>query len=391
MVGNTAFQTQALSAPGKVALLAKPGGPNTGVGRYVAMMEAGLRQQGVDVARVAPVAPPLPGIYPLLGRLKLDLRAFLANYPVWASLPAAAITHVTSQNLASLLLFRRPPGRTVVTVHDIIPYILRDSPAMGAYRSVAERLFDRMAMAGLRRADALIADSAYTKRTLVRHLGIPEQRIAVVHLGIDHQRFRMQLPPHGLRARYGLPNDRRFIIYVGSEDPRKNLPTLIEALALLRRAIPDVALIKVGRAHFERERLRLKELAARHGVQDAVYFLDDVPEDDLPALYGLASVCAMPSHYEGFGFPVLEAMACGTPVVCADATSLPELAGDAALRFSLGPNEVADMVVALARALDPLERAEMRRAGLARAASFRWEKTVQEVMACYHEVGGLSA
>jgi glycosyltransferase involved in cell wall biosynthesis len=367
----------------KVALVAKPGGTHTGIGRYVAMLHGGLRAAGVDAVRVAPSALPLPNAgYALLRRSGVDLHTFLLNYPIWARYPRADVYHLTSQNLASLLLFRRPAGKVIVTVHDIIPYILRAHPQLRAYRSAADALFDRMAMAGLRRADHLVADSLYTRQCVIEHLGIAAERIDVVYLGIAHERFRPSPVPPDIPQRYGLPAGRRYLIYVGSEDPRKNLPALVRALAEVRRAAPDVEFIKVGRAHFASERQRLSELAVRLGVRQAIHFLDDVPEDDLPALYNLADVCVMPSLYEGFGFPALEAMACGTPVVCARASSLPEVVGTAGALVD--PHDELALARTLAALLaDEERRRQLGRGGREQAARFTWDRAVSETQRLY--------
>jgi len=371
--------------PRKVVLVAKPGAANTGVGRYVHMLQDGLRAADLDAVRVAPALPPLPrSVYASFQRARMDLRTFLLNYPIWITYPSADIYHLTSQNLASLLLFRRPKGRLIVTVHDIIPYIVRRNPRLRAYRGAADALFDRMAMAGLKRADCLIADSHFTKECVVRHLGIAPDRIVVVHLGVDHERFRPCAVPAALGRRYGLPEDRRYLIYVGSEDPRKNVSSLIQALAEVRRRMPGVELIKVGRAHFLQERARLCDLAEQLGVRAAIHFLDDVPEEDLPVLYSFADLCVMPSLYEGFGFPVLEALACGTPVVCAAAASLPEIAGDAALLFRPGPGEATRLADAIVRMLGQRDLYQsMRTRGLAHAATFVWERAVHQTLDVY--------
>jgi glycosyltransferase involved in cell wall biosynthesis len=368
-----------------IALITKPGGAHTGVGRYAGMLHTGLRAAGVDARAVAPAAPPLPRAgYALLRRGGLDLRAFLMTYPIWARYPRADVYHFTSQNLASLLLLRRPAGRVVVTVHDIIPYMLRDDSRLRAYHGAADRLLDRMAMAGLRRADQLIADSQYTKECVVRCLGIAPERIDSIPLAVAPERFTPLAVPASIGARFGLPEGQRYLIYVGSEDPRKNLDALIRALAEVRRHLPDVELIKVGRAHFAAERERLRALATQLDVLRAIHFLDDVAEDDLPVLYNLAELCVMPSLYEGFGLPVLEAQSCGTPVVCADASSLPEVAGGAALLVACQASAGAALGDAIARALNDHElRRNLRARGLTNAAGFTWARTVGQTIETY--------
>lgn len=391
---DPAVQPSAYAALGPIALLAKPGGSQTGVGRYVASLQAELELAGVSAARVTPPLPPLPvPLYGLLLRAGLDARAFFSNFPVWPDHRPANVYHLTSQNLASLLAFSRPRGRVVVTVHDILPYMLRDDPRLSTYRTAADRLLDRLAMLGLRRADLLISDSAFTRDCLIAHLGVPPERIAVVHLGIDQARFRPVARDPALLARYSLPAERRYLIYVGSEDPRKNLEALLRALAIARSAHPDLALIKVGRAHFTRERERLTRLAVELGVRDAIHLLDDVPEDDLVGLYSLAEVAVQPSRFEGFGFPLLEAMACGTPAIFARAASLPELAGEAGLGFDPAlPDAAATLAGLITRVIsDPELAARLRGEGLRRASAFTWARTARETAACYAQHKNLAS
>jgi glycosyltransferase involved in cell wall biosynthesis len=370
---------------GRVALIAEPSGPNTGIGRYVQMLHTGVREAGVDAVRVAPTLPPLPSIsYRLLRLLGRDLQAFLRNYPLWSTYPKADIYHLTSQALALLLLFRRPKGKVVVTIHDIFPYMLRNDPQLRSPYAT-DHVFPRLAMAGLKRADHLIAVSHYAKQCVVEHLGIAPEKIAVVYNGIDHERFRPLPVLPAIRESYGLPQGRRYLIYVGSEDPRKNLVTLVRALAQLRRELPDVELIKVGRSHFDRERQRLTELVTQLGVRTFIHFLEDVPEDDLPLLYNLADLCVMPSLYEGFGFPVLEAMACGTPVVYANAGSLPEIAGNAGVQVSpCDVDTLASTLVALLKSRD--NQWLLRHTGQDQAGRFTWTATIQSTAAVYGQL-----
>ena len=364
----------------RVQLVSKPGTTKTGIGRYAFELERGLRAAGVDV-RSASLTQPLPEPVARLGRRAgYDVEAFFRSYPLRADVRPGYITHLTSQTLATLLLTQRLPRPVVVTVHDILPYLLRDDPALSVYRNQAQRLFDALAMRGLRRADRLIADSHYTKRTVVDALGIPAGRIDVVHLGVDTERFRPLPVPNAFRMRYGLPADRRYVLYVGSEDPRKNVPLLLRAFAMVRRELPDLILLKVGAAAFPEQRVRHRELAASLGIADAVRWIDDVPEEDLPLCYNVADVLAFPSRYEGFGFPVLEALACGTPVVALRASSVPELVGDAAVLI----DDPAPNVLAAALA-DVLARPRPEAEPLvSRTRPFSWWRT----LAATHETYG---
>jgi glycosyltransferase involved in cell wall biosynthesis len=370
----------------KVVLLGDRSGERTGIGRYLEKLQAGLQEVGLDVVTTVPTAPRVPPFvhrgFRLIGR---DLRAFLTNYPLWSVYPPADTYHLTSQTLASLLLVSGPRGRVVVTVHDIFPYMLRSDPELRSPHA-GDHVYHRLAMAGLKRADHVIADSEYTKRCLIEHLDIPAETITVVHLGIDHARFRPSSRDSEIRARYELEPERRYLLYVGTEDPRKRLGVLVQALAQIRRDLPDVELIKVGLAHFERERYRLLETADHLGVRTAIHFLEDVPEEDLPALYSTVDLYVTTSPFEGFGFTVLEAMACGTPVVCSNTGALPEIVGPAGVKVPPGSAEaLAAAILDLLGRPDRLE--SLRKEGLDRAAAFTWAATARgtaAVYACLH-------
>lgn len=185
----------------RVALIAKPGPEGTGVGRYTAQLRAGLLAQGHEVIVVQPIVP-LPAALVRAARrwLGWDLAAFFDNYPVWARYPRADLYHYTAQNLAALLLFRPPPGPAVVTVHDLTPWLARDDPEARGRRPRLEGAFDRLARAGLRRADELIANSAFAHDSL-RRAGVvggpgatvPDQ--ARLAAGWDELAAGLSLPP----------------------------------------------------------------------------------------------------------------------------------------------------------------------------------------------------
>jgi len=184
-----------------------------------------------------------------------------------------------------------------------------------------------------------------------------------------------------VRQRYGLPE--RFAIHVGTIEPRKNLSRLIEALQSLRDSGLVVPLVVVGARGWLYDEFfrRLEGL----GIREDVYFPGFVPTADLPLLYGAATMALVPSVYEGFGLPVLEAMACGTPVVSSDRSSLPELGGDAAHYFD--PYDVGAMAAAIREVwTDAERRREMRERGLAQAARFSWEQAARETLAVYERL-----
>lgn len=151
----------------RIAIIAKLGHADTGVGRYTSNLSAALQALGHEVSVVNPIVP-LPGVLVRAVRRLLgwDLYAFFQNYPIWVRYPEAEVYHFASQNLVTLLLLRRPPGKTVVTVHDTIPWLVRSHPELRIYDHRVAELFDRMALVGLRHVDGLVADSAFTQDSL---------------------------------------------------------------------------------------------------------------------------------------------------------------------------------------------------------------------------------
>jgi glycosyltransferase involved in cell wall biosynthesis len=200
-------------------------------------------------------------------------------------------------------------------------------------------------------------------------------------------RYR-QLDPDAVApalGRYGV--EPPYILYVGSLEKRKNLPRLLQAYARLRQDLPGWKLVIVGARKWKSA--PIFDTLSRLGLEPYVHFTGFVEEDDLPALYNGADLFCFPSLYEGFGLPVLEAMACGTPVVTSSTSSLPEVAGEAALLVD--PYDVEAIAAAMRRVLsDPELAQDLRARGLARAAQFTWERTARETIAVYERVLGKS-
>jgi glycosyltransferase involved in cell wall biosynthesis len=170
------------------------------------------------------------------------------------------------------------------------------------------------------------------------------------------------------------------VLYVGSEDPRKNIRTLLQAFALLREQVGNVRLLMVGRVHAAAERDRLLALVDELGITGSVDFIEDADDDDLLHFYNAANVVVLPSFYEGFGFPAIEAMACGTPAVVSNRSSLLELVDDPTARID--PGDAA----ALCHAIRTRLNGDARDALLKNAARFTWDRTVQETLQVYEHV-----
>ena len=262
-----------------------------------------------------------------------------------------------------------PGAPTVITVHDLAIYLRPEWFPPGqpfSTRIVVPRSIER--------ADSVIAVSRNTARDLERIFELPADRVDVIPEGVSAA-FQ-PLPPEPLaeaRQRYDLPE--RFILFVGTLEPRKNLATLVDAWeALPKSDRPD--LVVAGGWGWRTEALRERLSRVGSGLRR----LGSVPYADLPALYNLATLLAHPAHYEGFGLTPLEAMACGTPVVCSNAASLPEVVGPAAL--TVPPDAAEAWTEALRRLLqEPELGASLRTQGLLRAAEFTWERAARQTYA----------
>ena len=269
-------------------------------------------------------------------------------------------------------------AKCVVTVHDVIPLIL---PRTFTLR---HRLVVRMALARVRqKADRIIVPSQTVKRDVVQHLGLAEDLVVVTPEGCE-PRFRPVPAEASLRevaAKYGLPP--RYVLAVGTLEPRKNLTTLLEAFARLRRAAaidPALRIVLAGARGWLEE--PIFQTVRSLGLEQVVCFPGFIDDDDLPAVYSGAAVFVFPSLYEGFGLPLLEAMACGVPVITSNISSMPEVAGDAAMLVD--PRNVDGLAAAIAQVLrDEALRDRLRGAGIARARQFSWETAARQTLDAY--------
>lgn len=276
--------------------------------------------------------------------------------------------------------------RYLVTAHDLIRLQdVRRGTGHISEPGARDRAMIRLDYRGVAMATGVIAPSEATRRELVDELGINPERIRVVPMGVDHELFR-PVPERPIAAQY--------LLFVGSEHPRKGLSTLFAAFAELK-ARPELAglrLVKVGSPGSDEGPYRQATLAAmrRFGLDGHVLFTGRVDDRQLRAFYSGAECLVLPSRAEGFGLPALEAMACGCPAVVARAGALPETAGDAALVFETG--DVRALRAALEQVLGRGDvRWELRRRGLVRAAGFSWRRTAAETLSAYEALLGAAA
>lgn len=311
------------------------------------------------------------GQYPW--RLGVLASQLLRTAALEHKLPSGGLFHATEHLLPWM---HRPK---VMTVHDLI------FERIPQHHTLANRAFLRVAMPLFaRRADAIIAVSQHTKRDLLDLYRTPPQKISVVHEGIE-SRFKPASEEEVRIAKEKYAIRRPYLLMVGTLEPRKNHALAFGALARLKAEGLPHCLVVVGRRGwlFDAVQSKLDNLQ----LAGDVVFAGRVPDDELPALYTGATCFLMPSLYEGFGIPVLEAMACAAPVVCSKASSLPEVGGSAARYLeSMTEDALADTVRPVLT--DPNAADEMRAAGQRQAARFRWKEAAMKTEEVYRATAG---
>jgi glycosyltransferase involved in cell wall biosynthesis len=360
---------------------------SAGIGRYTREMVQALAAEG----RFAPeyrlfvadrdhqTLPPLPGSNFAWRTTRLSER-WLARLWYRLRLPLSVETWTGPLQLFHAPDFVLPPVRrnirTIVTIHDL-SFVREPESVMPGMSNHLNRWVPR----SVARADAVIAVSEATCRDLIELYQTPPAKIKVLYHGVTSN-FRPVVDPAHLqevRQKYGL-GQSPFILSVGTVQPRKNYQRLIQALG---RVVGEIKLVIAGGKGWNYENI-LAEID-KQGLQGRVHFTGFVAEADLPALYSAATIFVYPSLYEGFGLPVLEAMACGLPVIASDQSSLPEVVGKAGLLVN--PGQVEAIAAAISRLLeDEALRQALSSAGLARAAEFTWAKMAAQLVELYQQV-----
>ncbi len=272
----------------------------------------------------------------------------------------------------------QPGCKSVVTFCDMIFVLF---PSM--HSRVRRSFFQRMMRRSAERADRLIAISESTRQDVLRFRSLPPERVVSIPLAASGAFRRVdEAQARAACARCNL-TPHKFILYVGVLEPRKNVPLLLEAYARLAADYPDVPLVIAGKKGWMYEEIFRQ--VTNLGIAERVRFLGYVPEDDLIGLYNTARVFVYPSRYEGFGLPVLEAMQCGAPVITCDISSMPEVAGDAALLVGL--DDAPALAGELRRVLDDdALAADLSRRGMERARQFSWERCARETLDVYRSL-----
>lgn len=348
--------------------------PNSGIGRYVHTLAEHL-SESVDVTICRLRNVPLANRFSPLRQLPIGIEGHVPG----------SIVHFP-QIMGCAMMLYRPYHPSVATVHDLGFLELPEEWEM--FDPIARRLL-RLSLAGLKRVDMIVAVSEFTRQGVIKHLGIPEDRVVTIHSGIDHDLFRpvpsareilISCYPH-LAAIALAP----WLLYVGSELPRKNITTLLRAVALVREEIPDIRLIKVGAAGGERFRRDTLRVIDELGLREHILFFEDIAEDKLPLFYSAADVFVTASKLEGFGFPVLEAMACGTPTIVPSTALFVETVENSSQQFDVeNPSDLTRAIVSLLA--DNALQDHLREKGLKNASRYLWSTSARQLLACYQQL-----
>lgn len=292
------------------------------------------------------------------------------------------VNYFTDSGLSYMLAFKKI-SKSAIWCWDICALFLK-------YFSTKSKLFSKFNCRYMKKANMIVSASNNTKRDLINYLKFPEEKIRTIYVGIDHEIFKpiknKEFDREFLIEKYNLSSDEKILLYVGGEQPRKNLLTLIKSIHSLKKTIPCKLLIVGPRDWGENYHKKLIEMVKLYDLEKNIIFVGNFPYEKVPFFYNTADVFVFPTYYEGFGLPLLEALACGCPVVTTNCSSVPEVVGDAAIKINdpfdhhLLAEKIKEVLVN-----DGL-RQDMIRKGLKQAKKFSWEKYAKGVYQVCEEV-----
>jgi glycosyltransferase involved in cell wall biosynthesis len=362
---------------------------NPGVGRYMKCLAEAVMARAPEHEYLLIFPPEAPDAMETIALPDRRVEKVCSSSRYYSVQEQVELPRLLRRHQADLLHsphFNIPLARpcpTVVTIHDVIYLACKhDLPSR-----LGRLYYHAMMAASVRRADRVITVSEFSKSEIVRYLKADPLKIDVIHSGVDPQ-FQPVIDRTQIEAvlsRYRIDED--YILYTGIYKPRKNHAGLLRAFGEFLRSGAKAKLVIAGPIAQREAEADLRQLAHELGIAGKVVFTGFVPDSDLPSLYSAARVYACPSLYEGFGFTVLEAMACGVPVVCSAATSLPEIAGDAALYADAqNPQEFA---AAMRRAFQESGlRRELIERGLNNVRRFSWQSAAHATLSVYQSAAG---
>ncbi|MBT3324111.1 glycosyltransferase family 4 protein [archaeon] len=280
-----------------------------------------------------------------------------------------SISYILSQADAHILNFFRFK-KSIVLCYDIIPLVL-------PYGTKFQKLKAKFAYRGMCKADHIIAISQFTKDEIVKHLNYPKERITVAHIGVDHNLYKPIKDLKEIKKKYNLSDKNKYLIYVGNEEPRMNLLTLLKALKLAQKEIPNLKLIKVGKSNYPEMREKLNRYIKKLNLEKDIIFTNYVPEQDMPYLYNIADISIYLCSYAGFGLPPLESMTCGTPTITSNRSSLPEVIGKGGITLDEKDyKELSKEIIKIIK--DKKYSEELSKKGIKQSKKFTWENFVNK-------------
>jgi glycosyltransferase involved in cell wall biosynthesis len=365
--------------------------PNTGSGQYTRQLVCHLNRLVSDltITLIYPhIAgqPPIADVPPSVHVKTVAIKPGNLEKVKFEQLTFPRICGELGVDLAHVPYWGSPlqsPVPLVVTVHDLTTLLVREYR-----RGIRARLYTALVSAAARAADHIITDSKASQKDIIQHLNIPAERVTPIYLaaGAEYKPDNELLMDMAILKKYNLPDF--YILYLGGYEIHKNVTTLLLAYTYVSKALgEDYPLVLAGKkpdesaAHIPPYSAHIADL----GLTEFVHWAGYIDEEDKPAVYRGAETFVFPSRYEGFGLPPLEAMACGTPVVTSNSSSLPEVIGDAG--FANDPDDERQMGGSIIATIVQEElAAELKEKGLKQAATFSWEKTVTETLMIYTNV-----
>ncbi|MBI5680824.1 MAG: glycosyltransferase family 4 protein [Methanobacterium sp.] len=286
------------------------------------------------------------------------------------------VKHITYQDLAYLLNSVKLK-KSILTCHDLIPWAYEKNRSS----------FWKNNLIGLKKADKIITVSEFSKNEIIKYAKYPKDKISVIPNAVDHSIYYKN-PNKDILNKLNIGENEQIILYVGSEEPRQKVDILIKSFAKLKKKLPKIKLIKIGDSNLYGAREKLLKLIEDLNLKKDVIFIGYVPDDELPEWYNAADLFVYPCAYAGFGLPPLEAMACGTPIITSNTTSLPEVMGNAGIMIN--PNNIEDLSENMYEILtNGSLREDLISKGLKRAKMFNWDESAEKTFEVYNELDEL--
>jgi glycosyltransferase involved in cell wall biosynthesis len=359
---------------------------NPGIGRYMKCLVEAVTAQAPEHEYLLILPPDANGTIECPGRRAEKICSSSRYYSVQEQVELPRLLRRHKADLLHSPHFNIPLARpcpTVVTIHDVIYLACKqDLPSR-----LGRLYYHAMMAASVRLAKRILTDSEFSRQDIIRYLHADPQKIEVVYPAV-HPSFQRVSDPtrlEAVRSRYGLEED--YILYTGIYKPRKNHAGLLRAFREFLKSGEKAKLVIAG--PLGEGEAELRKLGNELGIANTIIFTGYVPDSELPSLYSAARVYACPSLYEGFGFTVLEAMACGTPVVCSAATSLPEIAGDAAIYADARNPEQFAAALQRAFANGDIQR-QLIEKGFANHKRFTWERAACRTVRAFELAAGFA-